>query len=65
MTEEERIKAIPQLNNWKRTDETVNEMVMCVLRATQQPSVGHIARFCPEQFDELFEEAEAILTNDV
>lgn len=63
MTEQERIKAIPQLNAWKLRDVTVKAMVVCVLEATKQPSVGHIAHFCPDQFDELYEEAEAIMTN--
>jgi hypothetical protein len=65
MNEEQRIHAIPQLNNWRRTDPTVAEMCMCVMRAHQQPSVGHLARFLPETFDELFEEAQAMTENHI
>jgi hypothetical protein len=63
MTEQERIKAIPKLNNWKLRDVTVKAIVVCVLDAHQQPSVGHLARFCPDAFDELYEEAEAMIEN--
>jgi hypothetical protein len=65
MTEEERVKAIPKLNDWKMRDMTVKAMVLAVLDKTGQPTVGHIARFCPEQFDELFEESEAMMQNPI
>lgn len=64
MNEQERIKAIPKLNDWKLQDVTVKAMVVCILDAYHQPSVGHLARFAPDAFDELFEEAEAMVTND-
>ncbi len=64
MNEEERIKAIPKLNDFKLQDPTVKAMVTCVLQAWEQPTVGHLARFCPDAFDELFEEAEAMMEND-
>lgn len=63
MTEEERLKAIPLLNSWKLRDVTVKAMVVCVLEAHKQPAVGHLAHYCPDAFDELFEEAEAMMQN--
>lgn len=64
MDEEQRIKAIPKLNDWKLQDVTVKAIVIHVLQANAQPTVGHLARFCPDAFDELFEEAEAMILND-
>lgn len=64
MTEEERIKAIPLLNDWKLRDPTVKIMVVHVLDTHGQPGTGHLARFNPEVFDDLFEECEAIMSND-
>lgn len=64
MTEEERIAAIPRLNNWKHQDDTVRDMVTVVLTAEGQQSVGHLARFRPDAFDELYEEAEVMMGND-
>jgi hypothetical protein len=63
MTEEERIKAIPILNDWKRMDDTVKQMVQIILMAENQPTVGHLARFAPDQFDLLYEESAAIMEN--
>jgi hypothetical protein len=45
-------------------DDTVKAMIAAVLTAHGQPSVGHLARFNPDVFDELFEEAEAMVEND-
>lgn len=63
MTEQERIVAIPKLMSWTHQDETVKIMVRAVLRVWDLPSVGHLARFQPDSFDELFEESEAMITN--
>lgn len=63
MTEQERLKAIPILNDWKRMDDTVRDMVMTILLLERQESVGHLARFRPEIFDELYDEASAIIDN--
>jgi hypothetical protein len=65
VTEDERIKAVPPLNDMRKQDDTIKEIVMIVLRAHGQPSVGHLAHYEPESFDELFEEAEAIFGNDL
>lgn len=63
MTEEERVKAIPVLSDWRRQDQTIGEIVAAMCRATGQPSVGHLARHMPEVFDALYEEASALITN--
>jgi hypothetical protein len=65
MDEQGRIKAVPQINDWKQQDETVKEIVMVVLRHHNQPSVGHLARFCPDDFDELYDECEAMFSNAI
>jgi hypothetical protein len=64
VNENERLKAIPQLTDWRMQDDTVKAMIAAVLTAHGQPSVGHLARFNPDVFDELFEEAEAMVEND-
>lgn len=63
LTEKERERAIVTLADLRRQDETVKMMVNIVLSAEGQPSIGHLARYCPEQFDILFEEASAIAEN--
>lgn len=65
MTEQERREAITKLIDWSRQDETVKTMVTVVCKMRKQPAIGHLARHCPEDFDLLFEEAEAMLSNDV
>lgn len=59
MDEQQRLLAINQLNDWRRESSDVDLMVTIVLRAEGQPTVGHLARFNPEVFDLLHEEAEA------
>lgn len=59
MTEEERLVALGKLRDWTR-DKDIALMVAVVLRVKQQPSIGHLARFCPDEFDALFEEMEAM-----
>lgn len=63
MRESDRIKAIPILNDWKRQDPTVAELVAIILDIENQPSVGHMARFKPEVFDVMYEEAAALIEN--
>jgi hypothetical protein len=65
VTEAERIKAINEINNWKNEDDTVKIVVREVLRAAEQPSVGHLARFEPGVFDDLYDECMALVANDV
>lgn len=64
MTEQERRDAVTKLIDWSRQDDTVREMIKVVCRMRQQPAIGHLARFCPEEFDLLFEESEAMMTNE-
>jgi hypothetical protein len=63
MTEEERIKAVSKLAEWRRRDSTVGSMVLIVCAHHDQPDVGHLARYEPDVFDELYEEAEAMMLN--
>ena len=63
--EQERREAVAKLMDWSRQDDTVRRMIHVVCLAHKQPAVGHLARYVPEIFDELFEEAEAMMGNDV
>ena len=65
ISEEQRIKAIPELMVWARRDPTVKILVRVVLQSENQPSVGHLARFSPDAFDELYEESSALARNDL
>lgn len=63
VTEADRIKAIPELMAWRQQDDTVKMLVKHILLANSQPSIGHLARLCPDDFDILYEEASALVRN--
>jgi hypothetical protein len=63
VSEEMRLEAISHLMVWKANDPTVAQMCGVVLTHLCQPSIGHLARFEPEAFDELYEEASAMVRN--
>jgi hypothetical protein len=63
VTEEMRLEAINNLMKWQ-TDPTVRELTRVVLKAHEQPAIGHLARFCPDDFDDLYEEASGLVRND-
>lgn len=66
MTEQERLKAINVLNDWRReSPDVIALMIAAVLKHHDQPSVGHLARFHPDAFDDLYEEAEAFMSEDL
>jgi len=60
MTEDERLSAVSRLRDWGRKDKDIGIMIGVVLGAENQPSIGHLARFMPEVFDNLYEEMEAM-----
>lgn len=64
MIEAERIKAVPLLMRWQHQDATVRTVVRAVLAHHAVAAIGHLARFEPDVFDELFEECEALIGND-
>ena len=61
MTEDERLPAVSRLRDWGRKDKDIGIMIGMVLQAEAQPSIGHLARFTPEVFDDLYEEMEAMV----
>lgn len=61
MTEEERLTAVLKLRDWGRADRDITLIITTVMLAENQPSIGHLARFKPEVFDELYEEMEAMV----
>jgi hypothetical protein len=63
--EQERRDAVAKLMDWQRQDDTVRDMIKVVCRERRQPGIGHLARFCPEEFDVLYEESEAMVTNEM
>ena len=65
VTEEMRLEAINNLIRWQVEDPTVKALVRAVIVASGQPSIGHIARFEPDLFDELYEECAAFTRNDL
>lgn len=65
VTDEMRLIAINHLIVWKANDPTVQRMCDVVLTHLCQPSIGHLARYEPEVFDELYEECSAMVRNDL
>ena len=63
MNEQERLLAINKMMDWRHDDETVKVIILEVLRATGQASLGHLARFDPDAFDELYDECGAMVEN--
>lgn len=62
MTEEERLAALGKLRGFVRSDRDLGMMVSIVCRESGVPNMGHLARFHPEVFDDLYEEMEAMAT---
>lgn len=65
VTEEQRLKALALLMDWRHRDPTVAVMVRTVLALRGLPSLGHLARLHPGDFDILYEEASGIVRNDL
>lgn len=63
VAEQERLAALNKLRDWKASDPTVASMVNIVCAHHSQPDIGHLARFEPDVFDDLFEECEAMVLN--
>lgn len=60
MTEQERLDALLRLRDLTQKDRDLEQMVRIVLQAESQPNIGALARHCPEMFDLLVEELEAL-----
>lgn len=65
VTETMRLEAINNLMRWQTQDMTAKAIIKAVLAGHNQPSIGHLARFCPDAFDEMYEETSALVRNDL
>lgn len=61
MTEQERLDGILKLREWMRSDTEIGRIVAMVCAAEGQPHIGHLAHFCPDVFDLVYEEMEAMV----
>jgi len=59
--EAERVAAVARLFKLLKTDPDFPMMCAVVCKAWAQPDIGHLARFCPDAFDELYEEIVALV----
>lgn len=62
--ESQRVHAVAQLFKLLKTDPDFPRMCAVVCKAWKQPDIGHLARFCPDAFDELYEEVVALAGED-
>lgn len=60
-----RLQAINDLMKWERQDVTVKFLIRAVLAQRSVPSLGHLARYMPTEFDDMYEEASALVRNDL
>lgn len=65
VTEAMRLSAITDLMRWQHQDVTVKFLIRSVLAQRSEPSIGHLARHLPGVFDDMYEEASALVRNDL